>query len=300
MEKLIYLSPSDQTDNRYAYGNTTEAAQCRKIADACEAALKRNGFSVINNQKSNMYGRVNESNEKKADLHVCIHTNAFNGTVSGTRMFAWDLKGAGYKAANAVFYYLAPLTPGQSENIKAADYYEIKYTDAPCVYCECEFHDVASVAKWIIEHTTDIGEAIAKGICKYYGVTFNEGKTESQNSLVKTYKVVAGDTLWEIARNHGTTVDTLARLNNIKDPNKISVGQIIKLPTAPTTQTKALKVGSTVKIKAGAKDLNNGKQFADFVYKKNYTVIEISGSRVVFGIGKTVTGAVDKSQVIIQ
>ena len=303
MAKLIYLSPSDQTDNRYAYGNTTEAAQCRKIADACEAALKRNGFSVINNQKSNMYGRVKESNEKKADLHVCIHTNAFNGTVSGTRMFAWDLKGAGYKAANAVFYYLAPLTPGQSENIKAADYYEIKYTDAPCVYCECEFHDVASVAKWIIEHTTDIGEAIAKGICKYYGVTFNEGKTESQNSLVKTYKVVAGDTLWEIAQNHGTTVDTLARLNNIKDPNKISVGQIIKLPTAttaPTTQAKTLKVGSTVKIKAGAKDLNNGKQFADFVYKKNYTVIEISGSRVVFGIGKTVTGVVDKSQVIIQ
>ena len=237
MAKLIYLSPSDQTDNKYAYGNTTEAAQCRKIADACEVALKRNGFSVINNQKSNMYGRVKESNEKKADLHVCIHTNAFNGTVSGTRMFAWDLKGAGYKAANAVFYYLAPLTPGKSENIKAADYYEIKYTDAPCVYCECEFHDVASVAKWIIEHTTDIGEAIAKGICKYYGVTFNEGKTESQNSLVKTYKVVAGDTLWEIAQNHGTTVDTLARLNNIKDPNKISVGQIIKLPTATTAPT---------------------------------------------------------------
>ena len=186
MTKLIYLSPSDQTDNRYAYGNTTEAAQCRKIADACEAALKRNGFSVINNQKSNMYGRVKESNEKKADLHVCIHTNAFNGTVSGTRMFAWDLKGAGYKAANAVFYYLAPLTPGKSENIKAADYYEIKYTDAPCVYCECEFHDVASVAKWIIEHTTDIGEAIAKGICKYYGVAFNDDKE----------KVLEEDGLW--------------------------------------------------------------------------------------------------------
>lgn len=235
--KLIYLSPSDQTDNRYAYGNTTEAIQCRKIADACEAALKRNGFSVINNQKSNMYGRVKESNVNKADLHVCIHTNASNGTVSGTRIFAFDLKGEGYKAANTIFNVLAPLTPGKSENIKTADFYEIMNTNAPCVYIECEFHDVAAVAKWIIEHTKEIGEAIAQGICKYYSVTFNDGKTESQNSLVKTYRVVAGDTLWEIAQNHGTTVDTLARLNNIKDPNKISVGQIIKLPTATTAPT---------------------------------------------------------------
>ena len=35
MAKLIYLSPSDQTANKYAYGNTNEAVQCRKISDAC-------------------------------------------------------------------------------------------------------------------------------------------------------------------------------------------------------------------------------------------------------------------------
>ena len=37
--------------------------------------------------------------------------------------------------------------------------------NAPSVYCECEFHDAAEGAKWIVEHTTDIGEAIAKGLC---------------------------------------------------------------------------------------------------------------------------------------
>ena len=36
----VYLSPSNQTDNRYAYGNTTEAVQCGKIADACRIALE--------------------------------------------------------------------------------------------------------------------------------------------------------------------------------------------------------------------------------------------------------------------
>lgn len=46
MAKKVYLSPSDQTNNAYAYGNTTEAVQCGKIAEACRAALVRSGVSV--------------------------------------------------------------------------------------------------------------------------------------------------------------------------------------------------------------------------------------------------------------
>ena len=36
----VYLSPSNQTDNSYAYGNTNEAIQCGKIAQACKNALE--------------------------------------------------------------------------------------------------------------------------------------------------------------------------------------------------------------------------------------------------------------------
>ena len=38
MAKNIYISPSDQTSNKYAYGNTNEAVVCRKIADATVTA----------------------------------------------------------------------------------------------------------------------------------------------------------------------------------------------------------------------------------------------------------------------
>ena len=48
----------------------------------------------------------------------------------------------------------------------------MKYTAAPCVYIESEFHDVAIVAKWIIEHVEDIAEAICKGICAYFDVKY--------------------------------------------------------------------------------------------------------------------------------
>ena len=171
--KKIYLSPSDQTGNLYAYGNTNEAAQCRRFADAAQKALERCGFSVKNNQSGSMYERVTESNRWAADLHVCIHTNAFDGTVSGTRMFAFNTTGSGYKAAQAIYRTLAPITPGTSENLTARPgLYEIKYSNAPCVYIEVDFHDNVEAAKWLISHPTEIGEAICEGICDYYEVPY--------------------------------------------------------------------------------------------------------------------------------
>ena len=54
------------------------------------------------------------------------------------------------------------------------------------------------------------------------------GKTGGGSS--KTYTVVKGDTLSKIAKKYGTTVDTLVKLNGIKNKNLINIGQVIKLP----------------------------------------------------------------------
>ena len=168
----VYLAPSNQVENRYAYGNTTEAVQCGKIAEACKAALERSGVTVQVGHMIHMSEKIAQSNAFGADLHVPIHTNAFNGTVTGTRMFCFSSSGEGMKACKAIFARLAPITPGTSESIQVNDYDEIVYTNAPAAYVECEFHDNVTTAKWIVEHTTDIGEAIAQGICDYFGVTF--------------------------------------------------------------------------------------------------------------------------------
>jgi lysozyme len=48
-------------------------------------------------------------------------------------------------------------------------------------------------------------------------------------AAMKTYVVKKGDTLSEIAVKYHTTVAKLVKLNNIKDPNKIYVGQKIHL-----------------------------------------------------------------------
>lgn len=74
-----------------------------------------------------------------------------------------------------------------------------------------------------------------------------------------TYTVKSGDTLGVIASAFGTTYQNLAKLNNISNPNVISVGQVLKvkgnapvaskpkeIKPAQTTQTYTVKYGDTL------------------------------------------------------
>ena len=169
----VFLSPSNQYDNVYAYGNTTEGVQCGKIAEACKVALERSGIEVKLMHDESMQEKCQVSNSFDADLHVPIHTNAFNGSVMGTRMFCYNSSGEGYKACKEIMATLSPITPGTSDNITVnQDFYEVRVPSAPTAYVECLFHDNYEEAKWCVEHTTEIGEAIAKGICNYFGITY--------------------------------------------------------------------------------------------------------------------------------
>ena len=188
----VYLSPSDQTNNSYAYGNTTEAVQCGKIAEVCRAALERSGVNVKVGHMISMQQKCKESNEYGANLHVPIHTNAFNGKVSGTRMFCFNNTGNGMKACKKIFASLAPVTPGKSENIKVdSSLYEVRVPNAPTAYVECEFHDNPTTAKWIIENTNAIGEAIARGICDYFNIEYKKPAKLLYRVQVGAYSVKA-------------------------------------------------------------------------------------------------------------
>lgn len=173
MAKKVYLSPSCQYDNAYAYGNTTEGVQCVKIANACKTALERCGISVKLPSDNYLVNRCAESDKWGADLHVPIHTNAYNHKTTGTRVYYYDGSKNGYNAAKAIFNVLAPFTPGKSESVSANNgLLEVNTPDAPTAYVEVDFHDVPAIAKWITANTTAIGEKIAQGICKYFGMTY--------------------------------------------------------------------------------------------------------------------------------
>lgn len=191
MSTKIYLSPSNQNANTYATGNTNEMIQCNKIAEATKKYLEKHGFEVKKAaQGQNMWTSINESNAWGANLHVPIHTNAFNGSLTGgTLIMLYSTSGENLKAGQAIFNRLSPITPGSDYSIRAnTGLAELNSTKAIAVYVECEFHDTEDGANFIINNTDKIGEAIAHGICDYFGTNW----VNDDNTSDSFYRVQVG------------------------------------------------------------------------------------------------------------
>lgn len=93
-----------------------------------------------------------------------------------------------------------------------------------------------------------------------------------------TYKVEKDDTLTSIAAEHKTTVAALVKLNGLKDPDKLSVGQELKLP-------------GTAASKPAAQPLEPFPGAGFFHGGRHSSVITAMGRRLVAeGCGKYATG----------
>jgi len=57
--------------------------------------------------------------------------------------------------------------------------------------------------------------------------------TPTPTATPVTHTVAAGDTLAQIAQDYGTTTEALAEANDIADPSRIEVGQVLIIPPAP-------------------------------------------------------------------
>jgi len=114
----------------------------------------------------------------------------------------------------------------------------------------------------------------------------------------------------QIYRVRKTWTDKASQIGAFKDLDKAkaatdshkgysvydSAGKKVYPTSAPA---KTIKVGSKVKVKAGAKTYD-GSKLASIVYKTTYTVMEVKGTRVVIGLNGVVTAAVKKSDLLLQ
>lgn len=195
----IYLSPSAQPANNYAAGDTNEQAQCNRIAEAAKSALERCGFAVRKAPEGQGYKEnVAESNAWGADLHIPIHTNAGGG--AGTVVFVHGGTAKQMQYAKPIYDEVQAASPGMTDyGVRVnSGLYELGYTTATAVYVECEFHDRADLAAWIIEHTTELGEAIARGVCKGAGVTYIAPEPKPDPEPVKPETELARE--WAMAQ----------------------------------------------------------------------------------------------------
>lgn len=204
MSKKIYLSPSNQSGNKYAYGNTNEMEQCNRIADAAKEALERCGFTVKKAPKGqDMNKSISESNSWGADLHMPIHTNAGGG--AGTMCMVYKKASENLKFANPIYAAVQAVTPGKT-NYGVREYpdlSELCNTNAIAVYTEVDFHDNKDIAKWLIENVKMVGEALAKGVCQAYGVTYKApGTITTTTNKTSTEKLSDKDKFLNQARSY--------------------------------------------------------------------------------------------------
>ena len=95
----------------------------------------------------------------------------------------------------------------------------------------------------ILPHAQSLA-AIATNRLHLPGVELAEAKAGSQlDSNCTWYTVVSGDTLSQISAQYGVSVETLATVNQIPDPNLIFVDQVLCIPAAGNAWAKCGRQG---------------------------------------------------------
>lgn len=181
MAKSVYLSPSTQEKNIGVDGYKSEEYRMNQITDVVESELKRHGITVYRNKPNMRLSEVvRDSNNKNADIHFAIHSNAFNKKARGCEIFCYKKSGNGYKLAKLVYQYISALTPSPDRGIKEGynfygigkHMYEVYKTKMPANLIEIAFHDQPDDAKWIMENIDLIGIGISKGILDYFDIKY--------------------------------------------------------------------------------------------------------------------------------
>lgn len=200
MGRLVYLSPSNQVDNKYAYGNTNEAEQMQRVGKVVERLLVERGLTVHTaNPSMDITSRCHEANKLQPEVYCSIHSNSGGG--KGCEAFYHPNNANSKSIAQYVYDEVAKVTTtpkdrGIKDGMKPFNgkgYAEIRTPKAPIAHTlvEVEFHDNVELAKWIINNIEAIGTAIAKGICAYMKIDWN--KTQSTPSVTeKLYRVQVG------------------------------------------------------------------------------------------------------------
>lgn len=186
MAKRVFLSPSDHGEgqNKCLHSGCYEDKHTRPIAEVCARHLESSGVAVkIGTAHQTLTHRCWDSNDFGADLHVPIHTNAWSDPELRYLMFMFYTDNAKYrKVFNAVAPELEAVYPGNKKSVYAVrtDLAEITKPSAISMYCELGFHTNQKDCDEFIHDPETVGEALAKGICKYFGVAFHEAETEEK------------------------------------------------------------------------------------------------------------------------
>ena len=191
----VYISPSVQDWNVGFGSYGTEEERMNLLADVLDYELKRHGLTTDRNSPDMTLAQVvADSNSVNPTVHVALHSNAANGQARGAEVYAHRFGGAGEQLARDVYARIEEIAPTPGLGVKEGystfggqGMYELKRTAAPAILAEVAFHDNPEDAQFIIDNIYELGQAIAKGILDYFGITYQEDTPENIAYLKNRY-----------------------------------------------------------------------------------------------------------------
>jgi murein DD-endopeptidase MepM/ murein hydrolase activator NlpD len=86
--------------------------------------------------------------------------------------------------------------------------------------------------------SAEIVRALSSGSRESFSLSEPFVENTSDNSSYVWYEVQRGDTLATIARDHGTSLSSVVELNSISNPNRVFVGQKLRVPNGARAQVQ--------------------------------------------------------------
>lgn len=217
--KKIYISPENRPKPHgpYIVGGAYEHDVCCEIAAYEKAELERCGFAVkIAAPSATMAARCKEANDGDYDLYQTLHSNAGGGT-GATCLYYGKVGGASYRANQMAYEELTKLYPSKRGIVDGTNYYENKNTNMVSVYPEIAFHDNEQDAAFILANKKQIAKALARAICRYFGVDYVEESSDEPvenppvgnggKPLYRVFQQVGAFESAENARNMAESID---------------------------------------------------------------------------------------------
>ena len=180
---MIYLSPSRQTANSYAVGNTTEQAQMYRVAEALKKILEDEYYCMVYippvSLKLGLKNRAYDAYIRDSDVYLAIHSNSnpngykmhgatgyYSPNCNQSKVLAQniinEMAKVEFKKSNVKDKMINGMT--SFDNTGYGEVRDPSYYGMIGVLAEVEYHHYNEPAKWIINNPDKIARALANSL----------------------------------------------------------------------------------------------------------------------------------------
>lgn len=296
-----------------------------RICDKIENKLKDyNGIEVLRlddttgKKNVSLTQRSNAANKYGADLYLAIHHNGGikGGSGGGVVAYVHTKANAEEKEWQKAFYDAiiekTSLRGNRANPLASANFHEVREPKMSAVLLECGFMDSKTDVPIIL--TEEFAEKVASA-CVEVIVEKDLDKKSAEKDTASAVKVndivaVSNDAVYYSGKKIPTWVKQTkwivkevkgerAVINKSTD-GKYAINSPIntKYLTVVESASNKVEVGSTVRVKKGAKTYTGGK-LASYVYERNHKVYQLKGDRAVITYNGTVVAAVNANDLYL-